>query len=56
MDASPTIQLDKADNVIVAKQPIEKGYLLQELDIATLEDIPQGHKIAAGQLQRARRY
>jgi len=47
MDASPTIQLDRADNVIVAKQPIEKGYLLQGLDINTLEDIPQGHKIAA---------
>ena len=47
MDAGPTIQLDRADNVIVAKQQIEKGYLLQGMDINTLEDIPHGHKIAA---------
>ncbi len=52
MHASPTIQLDTADNVIVAKEPIEKGYLLQGLDITMLDYIPQGHKVAARQIAK----
>lgn len=44
---SPAIQLDPADNVVVARTEIAAGTQLPGMGISTLGDVPLGHKIAS---------
>ncbi len=44
-----TIQINSADNVIVALSPLAKGHRRRGSrvgEVAAAEDIPQGHKMA----------
>ncbi len=43
---APTIRLDAADNVAVARVEIAKGTYVASEDVTTLQDVPMGHKIA----------
>ncbi len=43
---APTIRLDAADNVAVARVEIAKGTYVASEDVTTLHDVPMGHKIA----------
>lgn len=45
---NPVVQINAEDNVVVAISPVAKGVIImtQLGAITTLEDIPQGHKIA----------
>lgn len=49
----PTMKLNRRDSVVVALTPIPKQTQLtiDQQTITTLEDIPQGHKIALGDLK-----
>lgn len=44
-----SIQINEKDNVVVALHPIKKGeeVVLNNVKVTALEDIPQGHKMAA---------
>lgn len=46
LEKSPVIRLDPADNIVVARQPLAAGAVL-ECGITVQSDIPLGHKIAA---------
>ncbi|MEX5728783.1 altronate hydrolase [Rhodovulum iodosum] len=43
---NPTIRLDAADNVVVARADIAKGTQIAAERVTALQDIPLGHKIA----------
>ena len=50
--AGPTIRLDPADNVVVARHDIAAGTEIPEEGITALADIPAGHKLATRALRR----
>lgn len=43
---SPVIRLDAADNVVVAREDIAAGTLIENEAVAALQDVPMGHKLA----------
>jgi altronate hydrolase len=43
---SPFIRLDPADNVVVARHPVEGGVAVPAEQFTTLGDVPGGHKVA----------
>ncbi|XBS70395.1 UxaA family hydrolase [Acerihabitans sp. KWT182] len=42
----PVIQLNAQDDVLIARVNVPKGAVVNEHGLATLQDIPAGHKIA----------
>ena len=46
------IRLEKEDNVVIARHPLEKGLYIEEEDLTLLEDIPAGYKCAARDLKK----
>ena len=46
-EKSPIIRLDPADNIVVARQPVDAGTVIPEEGITVKTDIPLGHKIAS---------
>lgn len=42
----PVIRLDAADNVVVAREDIAAGTLIENEAVAALQDVPMGHKLA----------
>ena len=43
---SPVIRLDAADNVVVARTPIQSGVAIESEGVSTRHETPLGHKIA----------
>ncbi|QOV10110.1 UxaA family hydrolase [Viridibacillus arvi] len=54
MESQKTTQINIADNVAIALEDLEKGYVirLQDREIALNEDIKRGHKIAIQPIQK----
>jgi len=44
---NPFVRLDPADNVVVARMPVQAGTPVPSERTVTLHDVPSGHKIAA---------
>ncbi|MEK9755298.1 MAG: UxaA family hydrolase [Rhodospirillaceae bacterium] len=49
---SPAIRLDAQDNVVVAREALAKGTVIDGEGVTTLDDIPFGHKIATRALAK----
>ncbi len=52
IERSPTIRLDAADNVAVARVEIAKGTYAAAEDVTTLHDVPLGHKITTTAMRK----
>jgi altronate hydrolase len=48
----PIIRLDAADNIVVARVPIEAGVFIPQEGITTRSEIPLGHKVASRAIQK----
>jgi altronate hydrolase len=49
--ANAVIRLNPLDDVLIARQPIPKGLILESEGLTALDAIPSGHKIATRDLQ-----
>ncbi|WP_093968842.1 UxaA family hydrolase [Actibacterium lipolyticum] len=52
MEKSPTIRLDEADNVVVARVEIAAGTALSAEGVTTHHDVPIGHKICTRPIRK----
>ncbi len=48
----PVIRLNEADNVVIARVPVDPGTPVPEENFVTREQVPAGHKIAARDIRR----
>ena len=53
---SPIIRLDKEDNIVVARAEIKAGTFIPEENVIIKNDIPLGHKFAAHDIKKEKRY
>ncbi len=47
-----TIRLNEADNIVVARVPLDPEVLVEEENMTTSDEIPRGHKVATGDIAK----